>query len=100
MKVVFSSEFKTDLLAAETRYEDLSDKLGGEFHERVKETVRSIIARGGGDHIGPHGFPCRVCRPFPFLLYYAVEGGTLFILGLIHERRHPVFLMDRIPPPD
>lgn len=66
MRVVFSSVFKRDLLEAETRYSAISPKLGDEFHERVKEAVRTIMVRNGGDHVGPHGFPCRKCRPFPY----------------------------------
>ncbi|MBI5768580.1 MAG: hypothetical protein HZA93_12350 [Verrucomicrobia bacterium] len=96
MKVVFSSIFKQDLLEAETRYASISPRLGEDFHERVKATIRTIIRWRGGDHIGPHGFPCRRCRPFPHLVYYALEGGTLHILGLVHERRHPDYLRQRL----
>ena len=68
MTVVFSSVFKRDLLEAETRYTAISPKLGDEFHERVKEAVRTVIARHGGDHLGQHGFRFRKCRPFPYLV--------------------------------
>jgi hypothetical protein len=92
MSVRFSSVFKRQLLDAETQYAAISPKLGDDFHARVKEAVRTIIARNGGDHVGPHGFPCRKCRPFPYLVYYAIEGGDLFVLGLVQERRHPDLL--------
>jgi hypothetical protein len=68
MKVVFSVLFKNDLLEAETHYAGISQRLGDDFYERIKETIRTIIRRQGGDHVGPHGFPCRYCRPFPWLL--------------------------------
>lgn len=68
MRVVFSSLFKKDLLDAETRYADISPRLADEFHTRVKEAVRAIIRWQGGDHVGPHGYPCRKCRPFPYIL--------------------------------
>jgi len=54
-----------------------------------------VVRWQGGDHVGPHGFPCRRCRPFPFLLYYHIEADTLHVLGLVHERRHPNFLKER-----
>ena len=95
MKVVFSSLFKSDLLDAETRYFEISDRLGCDLHERVKNAVRTIIRLEGGDHVGPHGFPCRHCRPFPFYIYYQIEGGTIHFLGLVHEARHPEFLKGR-----
>ncbi len=92
MKVVFSSLFKADLLEAETHYASISPRLGDDLHSRVKETVRAVIQWQGGDHVGPHGYPCRRCRPFPHLVYYEITGDTLHVLGLVHERRHPDYL--------
>ena len=92
MTLRFSSVFKKDLLEAEARYSGISTKLGDDFHRRVQEAVRSISARGGGDHIGPHGFRCRKCRPFPYLVYYELDGDKLYFLGLVQERRHPDYL--------
>jgi hypothetical protein len=89
VNVVFSSFFKQELLHAESRYAKISERLGDDFHERVKEAVRAVIKWQGGDYVGPHGFPCRRCRPFPYLLYYQIEGDTLYVLGVVHERRHP-----------
>lgn len=89
MRVVFSSVFKGDLLEAETRYAAISPKLGDDFHERAKEAVRTIIVRNGGDHVGPHGFRCRKCRPFPYLVYYEFDGEILYVLGIVQERKHP-----------
>ena len=59
MKAVFSSRFKSDLLAAEEKYRDISDRLAGELRERIAGQAREIIRWNGGDHVGPHGFPCR-----------------------------------------
>lgn len=97
MKVVFSSLFKRDLLEAGTRYGAISPRLGEDFHDRVKEAVRTVVARQGGDHVGPHGFRCRKCRPFPYLVYYEIEGETLYVLGLVQERRHPDYLRGELP---
>jgi len=96
LKVVFSALFKADLLREGTRYGAISPKLGDDFHDRVKETARVIAKLHGGDHAGPHGFPCRKCRPFPFLICYQIEGDTLYVLGLVHERRHPEFLEQKL----
>lgn len=96
MKAVFSSRFKTDLLAAEAKYSEISDRLAGELHERVAGQAREIIRWQGGDHIGPHGFPCRRTKPFPFYLYYEIRNGTIWFLALIHERRHPDYLRGQV----
>jgi hypothetical protein len=96
VKVVFSSIFKGDLVEAEAKYAAVSVRLGDDFHERVKEAVSTVIRWKGGDHVGPHGFPCRRCRPFPYLVYYEIVEDALYFLGLVHERRHPDHLRKRI----
>jgi hypothetical protein len=96
MTVRFSSVFKRDFLEAETRYATISQKLGDDFHTRVKEALRTIIVHRGGDHTGPHGFKCRECRPFPYLVYYEIEGEDLYILGLVQERKHPDYLKSEL----
>ena len=96
MKVVFSNRFKTDLLKQEAKYAEISERLGSAFRERVAGQAREVIKWKGGDHVGPHGFPCRHAKPFPFYIYYAVEADTIYFLGLVHERRHPDYLKRRI----
>lgn len=96
MKLIFSSFFKQGLLEEETRYASISPRLGDDFHARVEDAVRVVIKWKGGNHVGPHGFPCRRCRPFPYLLYYQIENETLYVLGLVHERRHPDYLRENL----
>lgn len=95
MKLVFSSRFRRDLHEARAHYELVSARLAEDFEERVKSVVRTVVTWGGGDHVGVHGFPCRRCRPFPYLVYYEVSEGTLRVLALVHERRHPDHLKER-----
>ncbi len=54
------------------------------------------MARRGGDHVGPHGFRCRKCRPFPYLVYYELDGEALYILGLVQERKQPDYLQTEL----
>ena len=84
MKAVFSRRFRADLLNQEAKYAAISQRLASAFRERVAGQAREIIKWEGGDHLGPHGFPCRRTRPFPFYLYYAVEADTICFLGLVH----------------
>jgi hypothetical protein len=96
VKAVFSSLFREDLREVTGRYAEILPRLGEDFEARVKAAVRTVLRWEGGDHVGPHGFPCRRCRPFPYLLYYKIEGETVYVLGLVHERRHPDFLKKRL----
>ncbi len=43
----------------ERKYEGVSERLASAFRERITGQVREIIKWKGGDHVGPHGFPCR-----------------------------------------
>ena len=95
MKAVFSTRFKADLLQAEGKYGEISDRLAGELRERVAGQAREIIRWQGGDHTGPHGFPCRRTKPFPFFICYEVCNDTIYFLALVHERRNPDFLKNR-----
>jgi hypothetical protein len=50
VNAVFSNGFKTDLVREETRYAEISERLSGDFHERVAGLVREVIKWKGGDH--------------------------------------------------
>lgn len=92
MKAIFSRLFRDDLEREVSRYHEMSERLAGAFRERIAGQSREIIRWGGGDHVGPHGFPCRRTKPFPFYIYYQVQAEMIYFLGLVHERRHPDFL--------
>jgi hypothetical protein len=92
VKAVFSTRFKADLLQAEVKYAEISERLAGELRERIAGQAREIIRWQGGDHVGPHGFPCRRTKPFPFFICYEVRNDMIYFLALVHERRHPDFL--------
>lgn len=94
MKAVFSRLFRDDLTREGNRYREISGRLADSFHERIANQAREVIRRGGGDHVGPHGFPCRRAKPFPFYICYDIKGDTIYFLGLVHERRHPDFLKE------
>jgi hypothetical protein len=96
VKAVFSSQFKIDLAEGEGKYEEISEQLASAFRERVAGQVREIIKWSGRGHVGPHGFPCRRTRPFPYYIYYTVARDNIYFLGLVHERRHPDFLKRRL----
>jgi hypothetical protein len=96
VNLLFSSRFKDDLLIADTYYFRVSNRLGSEFHDRVKETIRTIVRFGGGDHVGPHGYKARKAEPFPYIVYYERNGDDLNIFALVHERRHPDLLKGKL----
>ena len=92
MRVVLGAVFKRGRAKARRYYAATSEPLAEKFDKAVKEVIRTIAQRNGGDHVGTHGYPCRRCSPFPYLVYYRITGDSLRILGVIHEGRHPDFL--------
>jgi hypothetical protein len=92
VKAVFSARFKADLDREKAKYAEVSAKLASAFHERIAGQTREVIKWKGGDHVGPHGFPCRRAKPFPYYIYYSVDGDIIHFLAIVHERRHPDFL--------
>jgi len=100
VKAIFSRQFQTDLLREEAKYHGISERLASAFRERVAGQTREVIRWHGGDHVGPHGFPCRRTRPFPYYVYYSIQGDTIYFLGIVHERCHPEFLKAQLPPPE
>ena len=99
MKAIFSRQYRHDLHREEANYRDISERLASAFRERVAGQTREVIRWKGGDHVGPHGFPCRRTRPFPFYIYYSIRGDVIYFLGLVHERRHPDFLQGQLKKP-
>lgn len=73
-------------------YEGCSAGLGQRFKVRFYAAVDEIIvlpekyARKVGE--------IRTCliRPFPYLLYFAVENGTVFVLSVQYAGRSPAYL--------
>lgn len=99
MKAIFSRQFRDDLHREQANYREISERLASAFRERVAGQTREVIRWKGGDHVGPHGFPCRRTRPFPFYIYYSIRGDVIYFLGLVHERRHPDFLKGELKKP-
>jgi plasmid stabilization system protein ParE len=95
VRVVFSSQFKADLETEEAKYALLSESLRARLRRRIAEEVKAIIRGKGGDHVGPHGHPCRKPKPFPYYIYYSIQNETIYFLALVHQRRHPEFLKQR-----
>lgn len=92
MKVVLAAVFKRSRLQARRYYAGISQRRVNELDDQIQGVIRVIAERKGGDHVGPHGYPCRRCSSFPYLIYYVIAGETLHILDLVHERRHPDYL--------
>ena len=95
MKFSFHPEAEEEFRAAIEYYEDREEGLGYDFSVEVFTTIENVVAR-------PDAWPlveadihrCLVNR-FPYGVLYSIEGADIFILAVMHLRRHPDYWKDR-----
>ncbi len=83
----FSNESKLDLIEANTYYLAVSQELSAKFKLDVSETIDRIA-------MNPEHFQKRYrhikivfTKVFPFGVHYLVEGDTVFIQRIMHQKR-------------
>lgn len=95
MNFSFHPEAETELNEAIQYYEECEAGLGFDFSIEVFASIQHIVCY-------PHAWPimvehvrrCLVNR-FPFGLIYSIEEREIFILAVMHLRRHPDYWKDR-----
>lgn len=95
MTFSFHSEAEAEFLAAIDYYEEREVGLGYDFSVQVFNAIHTII-----NH--PDAWPlveddirrCLVNR-FPFGVLYSIEPSKIYILAVMHLRRHPDYWKNR-----
>lgn len=95
MTFLFHPEAEEEFLAAIDYYEDREVGLGYDFSAEVLAAIQNIVNY-------PDGWPvieedirrCLVNR-FPFSVLYSIEQSGIFILAVMHLRRHPDYWRHR-----
>jgi plasmid stabilization system protein ParE len=95
MTFLFHPEAEEEFLAAIDYYEDREVGLGYDFSAEVFAAIQNIVNY-------PDAWPvieedvrrCLVNR-FPFSVIYSIEQGGIFILAVMHLRRHPDYWRHR-----
>jgi plasmid stabilization system protein ParE len=93
--VIFTPAASAELLSAQDWYEAQVSGLGRRFRQAVDVLVERISA-------SPAQFPtvfknvrrARV-QTFPYSLFFAVEGETLFVVACFHASRKPLRWQER-----
>jgi len=90
---VFHPRVEADVREAMTRYEALSCGLGARFKRALYATVDDVLFLPGKSAVKVGGvIRTRLMRPFPYLIFYAVEGETVFVLAVQYAGRKSAFL--------
>ena len=96
MIVRISDEAELDLADGYWFYESQENGLGSEFRDIVKADIRSLEINGGS-HSKKHGYPRKICRRFPFSIFYRVESETeLTVIAVFHQRRGKQWIAKRL----
>lgn len=89
---VFHPRIEGDVREAVAYYEACSSGLGQRFKRTFYVTVEDLLvfpekyAAKFGD------VRTRLIRPFPYLIFYAVEGERIFVLTVQYAGRRPSYL--------
>lgn len=88
--VVLSAAAAIDIAEAYTWYEEQRPGLGTELLDNIDQTLALI-----GE--GPHRYPVvmdgvrrALLRRFPYSVYFQIEPNQIWIVGVLHQHRHPL----------
>jgi plasmid stabilization system protein ParE len=95
MKFLFHPEAETEFLAAIDWYEERTAGLGADFAGEIHAAIQRAAAM-------PAAWPCMegeirrvLAHRFPYGVLYAPRGGSIFVLAVMHLRRHPDYWRER-----
>ncbi|MEO7411780.1 MAG: hypothetical protein ABIZ81_00360 [Opitutaceae bacterium] len=90
---VFHPRIEADVREEMGRYEELSPGLGERFKRTVYATVDEILVLPEKNAVkAGAGIRTRLTRPFPDLIFDAVERETVFVLTVHYAGRKPAIL--------
>ena len=95
MTFSFHPEAKTEFNEAIDYYEEYEQGLGYDFVIEVFESIQNIVNYPTAwPVIGEDVRRCLVNR-FPYGIIYSIEQDEIFILAVMHLRRHPDYWKNR-----
>jgi|ERR1019366_3761944 plasmid stabilization system protein ParE len=87
---------KRDVKKAHEWYEDQKPGLGDIFLERVEECLAAI--RRSPKAFQPVAKDARraIVKQFPYVVFYRIEGKTIFVYSVFHTSQNPQKWMNRL----
>ena len=96
-RLLLRPEARVDIREALLWYEDqgpgLSDRLDAELNGLFDRIIRSPLQFPEVEQDVRRG----LLGKFPYAIYFLLEGDTVFVLAVLHQRRHPDVWKRRIP---
>lgn len=94
--VIYLSEARADVDSAHTSYEQRKAGLGERFLQKLRERVEAISDNPEMYAVLSDEVRAAPLRQFPYVIYYRVDAGTVFIKAVLHGHRDPQVWMSRI----
>jgi len=95
MTVLFNPEAEAEFLAAVFYYEEQSPGLGEAFRTAVTEATAQVVALPFAWPV--HSGRVRRClvRRFPYGILYKAQANCIYVVAVMHLRRHPDYWKHR-----
>jgi hypothetical protein len=95
MTFSFHPEAEAELFEAIRYYEDREQGLGYDFSIEVFAAIQNIVAYPSAWPTMEEGVRRCLVRRFPYGIVYSIEQNEIFILAVMHLRRHPDYWKHR-----
>lgn len=96
IEVFVSSDAEIDLLDGIEYYESKQQGLGTFFRTSILADLTSLELLGGS-HAKKFGFHRKLCKTFPFWVYYRMESESLLtVVAVVGQKRGDEYLEARL----
>jgi plasmid stabilization system protein ParE len=95
-RIAFDVAVQSDLRNAKRYLEEQGPGLGEDFLSRVRKQFQHILLYPRTGKIVEHGVRKIGMEKFKFEIYYLVDDEEIFVIAVLHQRRHPDFWKNRL----
>ncbi len=88
-RLVVRPEAEIDIQEAHQWYEARRTGLGRSYVDEIEAAFRRVQERPLSFRRAHQELRRAFARRFPYVVYFLVEGDTVFVKGVLHQRRKP-----------
>ncbi len=77
-------------------YENQESGLGARFVSSIMSDIRSLRISGGGHQVVSGSYRRKVCKKFPFSIYYKLEHSEINVYRVLDNRRDPAWISEQL----
>ncbi len=92
---IFSRAAREELIEAQDWYESERLGLGCEFRANIDAAIERMSANPLQFPVVFRGIRRALVRRFPYMLFFIIEGETLFVIACFHASRDPRHWQER-----